>query len=104
MTDVFDIVITEQATRDYYALIDYVKREAGVSVARTLKLRLDQTVRSLTWLPLRYQVYKPIPSIRLAPCSSWTIFYRITARVEVIRILHQSRDVTREMLGQDYIF
>jgi toxin ParE1/3/4 len=102
MTREYPIVYTERAQFDLFAIGDYLRDVADVSVAERFVERIVLTVASLRQRPKRHRIRRDAGAdIRAIRFRTYLIFYRVDGNsVVIVRILHASRDITRRMLGE----
>ena len=93
------ILFSPAAEGDLLAIRNYLVEEAGVGRAEIILSRIRAQCGSLGHLPERFPaVGYAVEPLRVCRCESWHIFYRLAANVEIVRIIHQARDVRGEML------
>lgn len=92
------VFITEPASQDLTDIGDHVAQD-NPSAALTLIEALLSASYALADHPFRYPE-AGVMGLRKRPHGSYLIFYRVSERAEVVRILHAARDWTR-LLGGD---
>lgn len=91
-----DYVVSPRALNDLAAIDDYISADNPAAAERLLE-SFRETFALLASVPeagrRRDEV---IAGIRSFPVGSYVIFYRIIrGRVEIVRVLHGSRDIRR---------
>ena len=91
--------ITGPAQADLADAYDNLTAEAGKSVAQQLAQQLDAAFKQLIVMPhFGKSVDKYAPRLREMRSGRHRIFYRpLSDGIEVIRILHERRDIRPEM-------
>lgn len=88
---------SETALRDLQDIADYLAPIIGEQSAVTHLERLKASCQALSEMPLRFPVAAlSRPQVRRCPCEAWHIFYFVADTITILRIMHQSRDVTAE--------
>ncbi len=90
------------AKRDLAEIADYLDKEAGPKVARTVLLRIRLHIRLLKRDAHRYRERPELgPGRRALLIGPWIAFYRIEGdTVFVQRILHSARDIKPDLFGE----
>lgn len=90
--------LADAAVRDLTAIEGHVALDSP-NAARRLVRMLFERCETLAQNPRRYSEAS-VGDLRKRPAGSYLIFYRVTADVEVVRILHGARDWTH-LLNMD---
>jgi len=92
--------LTEPAQADLLALADFIANES-VDAAERVVEDLDKAMRGLAEMPGKGHVREDLtrePGVLIWAVGRYLVVYRQDARLlEVLRILHGSRDVGREL-------
>lgn len=84
--------LADAALQDLAVIEDHVALDSP-NAARRLVRTLFERCETLSQNPQRYPE-AGVADLRKRPEGSYLIFYRVTADVEVVRILHATRDWT----------
>lgn len=90
--------LADAALRDLSAIEDHVALD-NPDAARRLVRTLFKRCETLAQNPRRYPA-AGFADLRKRPEGAYLIFYRVTADVEIVRILHAARDWTH-LLASD---
>lgn len=87
------VVISTKARADLLEISHWIAgdsaRQASLFIAR-----LTKTIRGLDRLPDRYPLVGQ-GDLRRMPFEAYLVFYRVTDKVEIARIIHGARDWVR---------
>lgn len=88
------VVLSEDAVRDLDEAWEYVAREASMGIADGVVREIGKAYGLLSAWPLLGRKRDALsPGVRSLPVNPYVIFYRVKEDVvQVVRILHQSRD------------
>jgi toxin ParE1/3/4 len=86
-----------QAERDLDAIKAYLVEQAGAAVARGVLLKVVQAIRFLASHPKSGHLREELsdPPTRFWSTYSYVIIYDPSTPIEVLRVIHGARDVTR---------
>lgn len=84
------LALTRAAERDLAEIESYIARDSRTAARRHI-LALLNACDGLVDQPRRYPE-SGVRDLRKRPHDDYLIFYRVTDRVEVVRILHAARD------------
>lgn len=86
---------TRKASNDLDDIHDYLVQHSPAAAARVAQ-EIERCCRLLAQLPLMGRACDAIqPGLRSFPSGKYVIYYRpLNGGVEVLRVLHASRDVT----------
>ncbi len=89
------VIFAPAALADLEEIASYLVTELGECEAEELLTRLRDKCQSLSVMPLRFPLAGS-ENLQLRRCQSdaWHIFYALDSHVEIVRVIHQSRDVT----------
>lgn len=95
------IALSPRAVADFKQLTENLAEAAGLSVAERYASRIDDVFDLLATFP---ESGSPRPElgqgIRIRVIDPYIVFYAVVnSQVEVLRILHGKRHVTRDSLG-----
>ena len=95
------VVRASTAKADAREIWAYIAQDNPDAADRLLD-RFDRLFRLLVSQPLiGKSVEELAPDLRLVPIGNYLIFYRPTKeRIEIVRILHSSRDITDEFFRE----
>lgn len=95
------VVIAPGARADLITIGDYIAADSPASAVRWVA-HLEDAIQSLSYMPERVQLRDDLrPGYRAKPVGSYLIFFRVVENaVQVVRVLHASRDVT-EAFNED---
>jgi len=83
------VAFTQRANLDLADIGNWIARDNPRAAARMVD-RLINAGDGLADISLRYPATHR--SLRKRPVGAYVIFYRITDRVEIVRVLHSARD------------
>jgi len=88
------ILFSPAAEEDLHEIGAYLAGEVGDAAAEAILVRVRAKCESLSRFPDRYPLvgFAPQP-MRCCQCEAWHIFYRSGRDVEIVRVIHQSRDI-----------
>ena len=87
------VIVTEPASHDLVDIGRHVAQDNPSAALNLIEQILDGC-DSLADNPLRYP-QTGVMGLRKRPHGSYLIFYRVSDRVEIVRILHAARDWVR---------
>lgn len=92
-------ILRRRASADLMDVSAFSEREWGRSQANVYLRRIQQAIENLAETPDMGPACDEIKRDHLRfPVGSHVVFYRKTAhRIEIVRILHQSKDVVRHL-------
>lgn len=92
-------ILRRRASADLMDISAFSEREWGRSQANVYLRRIQQAIENLAETPDMGPACDEIKrDHRRFPIGSHVVFYRKTAhRIEIVRILHQSKDVVRHL-------
>lgn len=97
---IYPVFFAQTATEDLSEICEYLSAQAGDAAATEIIAKIQGHCRDLSMLPFRFPPVEGFHShVRRALCSSWTIYYEVTEQINVLRILHHSRQVVPDMLN-----
>lgn len=92
------LVIAPAAKNDLKEIYQYGLRLWGQAQSESYLSTIKNQFWLLTQQPLTgTQRPELLPDVRSIPINSHTLFYRVTTRVEVIRVLHGRQDPQRHL-------
>ena len=89
--------LSREAEHDLDGIKAFLEEKAGAAVARRVLLNIVQAIRFLAAHPLAGHLrenLRPLP-IRFWPAGSYLISYEPSTPIEVLRVIHGARDVTK---------
>lgn len=93
-----DVIFAPAALADLEEIASYLVTELGEGEAEELLTRLRDKCQSLSAMPLRFPLAgSEKHSLRRCQSDAWHIFYTFDSHVEIVRVIHQSRDVSALM-------
>lgn len=89
------VVIAPAARADLVDIGDFIAADSPANAERWVA-RLEEAIQSLSFMPERVQLRDDLRSgYRAKPVGSYLIFFRVVEdEVQIVRVLHASRDVT----------
>ncbi|WP_299172336.1 type II toxin-antitoxin system RelE/ParE family toxin [uncultured Brevundimonas sp.] len=84
------LVITRAANRDLADIQAFIARD-NPRAARSFVLKLLDACEALIDQPRAYAA-AGVQNLRKRPVGDYLIFYRLSDRIEIVRILHAARD------------
>lgn len=101
----WDIVYTAKARRDLRNIYEYIAYDLLVpETAAGQTQRIMKSIRSLDWMPMRFQLYDEEPwhsaGLRFFPVDNYLVFYlpdETKNTVSIVRIMYGGRDVRRQL-------
>jgi toxin ParE1/3/4 len=88
------VLFSPLAKADLVEIKDYIARDKPLAAARlirSIRERISETIASFP--ELGQSCERLLPGLRRFPIGNYVIFYRVTDRVEIARILHGARDI-----------
>jgi toxin ParE1/3/4 len=90
------VEITEKAATDLLQIYRYVA-ERNPQAAESIVAEIDRKLAHLSYFPLSGRDRSPLhPGMRSVVASPYAIFYVVTDRVLIVRILDGRRDIDAE--------
>ena len=101
----WSVQYTQQARQDLRGIQEYIAFELqSPQTAAAQSGRILQEIRALDTMPRRYRLYPKEPwhskGLRYFPVNKYLVFYLVSdsrRAVQIVRILHGSRDVERDL-------
>lgn len=91
------VAVSPAAAADFDAIAAHVSENSGANACWVLLDRIHHKLNSLGSMPLRFPLTELTSEpLRRCQCDRWHIFYSVDEHVEIVRIIHQSRDLTAE--------
>lgn len=93
-----DVFLRPEAETDIDGIADFTIARWGKEQARTYVASLRADIASLAHFPLRCPSHRAHGiEFRKMVCGQHLVFYVIAANIEVVRVIHVSRDIEAEL-------
>lgn len=92
---------TLRAKQDLLDIYNFSAEKWGIKQAKNYSDSFNKVFQTLQNNPkLGKNADHILKNYRVCLCRSYSIFYKVTFRIEIIRIIHQSRDYMRLVSGE----
>ncbi|MCL2048117.1 MAG: type II toxin-antitoxin system RelE/ParE family toxin [Defluviitaleaceae bacterium] len=105
----YDVRYMDIAYEDLSIIGQYLEREADIEASDKIVDYITESISSLDEMPYRHPVYHADPDFRkmILPKTRYYVFYTVDEKKQLVRIhriLHESRNIEREMLYYKAIY